>query len=292
LKREEYKFKNVYIITTYRCNHDCEFCLFKFNKEKEVSTDIIIDRLKHIINTCDEKLYLKITGGEPFLKIKLLNEIIELSNENKDKIYKIGIGSNGSISIPSYFNNTKNKIDIFFSRHANIEDNPIDEIMREIKSNLIRVRLNCNMIKGKIDTYEKIIEYLTAMEKMKFGMVTFRELNKINIKNNNMYPQYILEYDEYYKQNLIKITDILKKVDKDKRFCKSRVVGNAYDDNIWYWYKDKISVMFRKIDEKKLLKYNNKFKGIDEYVIHPDGTLTGCWDKETKILTKGGEYAK
>jgi hypothetical protein len=28
-----------------------------------------------------------------------------------------------------------------------------------------------------------------------------------------------------------------------------------------------------------LIKFNDSTKDIDEYVVHPDGTLTGCWDK-------------
>ena len=48
----------------------------------------------------------------------------------------------------------------------------------------------------------------------------------------------------------------------------------------------KISVKLRAINEQKLIEYNQQNKGIDEYVIHPDGTLTGCWDKDLKQIRR------
>jgi len=78
-----------------------------------------------------------------------------------------------------------------------------------------------------------------------------------------------------------------------RRFVYSRNTGNAYDTNHWYWFDGDISVKFRGIDEVALLEYNDATPDtIDEYVVHPDGTLTGCWDRDRKLLIKGGCHAE
>ena len=42
------------------------------------------------------------------------------------------------------------------------------------------------------------------------------------------------------------------------------------------------------IDETRLIDFNTGNPDeIDEYVIHPDRALTGCWDKDPKIIMKG-----
>jgi len=110
-----------------------------------------------------------------------------------------------------------------------------------------------------------------------------------------MYPPQIYDYMDYYDKHLIRAADIEKELENDTDFTFSRNAGNYYDRNHWYWYdllgagKVKLSVKFRTIDESKLIEFNKSVSPdtIDEYVIHPDGTLTGCWDKDMKILRKG-----
>jgi organic radical activating enzyme len=298
IKSEPYNFQNIYIITTYRCNWNCEFCLFRFNGEIEASLDEIISKIEYSIKDSKKKVYLKITGGEPFLKKKLLKRIFELSNFYRDKIYKIGIGTNGSIRLPEFFNDLNIRTNIFLSRH-NIKDNLLypNELGRNIDNSLIDFRINCNLINGSVDSLEKIEEYIIEKyTKYRITHFCFRELSKVNVDINSMYPKQIYDYINYYNKNVIFFTDIEKKINKNNKFSKSRITGNYYDLNHWYWYKncsDKISVKFRMIDETKLIDFNKNRNpnDIDEYVIHPDGTLTGCWDKELKIIFKGDKNA-
>ena len=120
---------------------------------------------------------------------------------------------------------------------------------------------------------------------------TFRELNNITLDKNSMYPKHVYAYKEYYNKHLIPISKIEEEIAKDPDFELSRVTGNYYDTNHWYWWRifgtsTKISVKLRAINEQKLIEYNQQNKGIDEYVIHPDGTLTGCWDKDLKQIRR------
>ena len=296
---ETYTFQNVYVIATYRCNWRCEFCLFKYNKEDEATTAEIIHRLEYAINDSQQKVYIKITGGEPFLKLDLLKNIFALAEKYSDKIYKIGIGTNGSIPLPYYFSDITTRTHIFISRHeldngASIPKLPIPtDLGRYVDNPLIDFRLNCNLIKGQIDNIDKIKEHIENWVARGITHFCFRELNRVNVDTNLIYPEQIYEYIKYYKKHYVPLTRIRKVLSNEKGFRYSRNTGNFYDDNHWYWYTygaKKISVKFRTIDEVKLIEFNVHVKpnDVDEYVVHPDGTLTGCWDKELKVITEGG----
>lgn len=292
---EPYEFQNIYLITTYRCNWSCDFCLFHFNREIEAPLVDVIDRLKYSIEDSSRKVYIKITGGEPFLRPDLLQRVFEVAAIYRSKVYKIGIGTNGSFPLPAFFNDVDVKTHIFLSRH-DVEDGlpaPRD-LLGNIRNSLIDFRLNCNLIKGRVDSLAKIKRYIDARQSQGITHFCFRELSRVNIDANSMYPPQIYDYVEYYKDHLVPYSDIRMELVQDGDFRESRRTGNYYDANFWYWYNygaRKLSVKFRAIDEARLIEFNTEIEpdGVDEYVIHPDGTLTGCWDKELKLITKGGD---
>ncbi len=295
---EPYKFQNIYLITTYRCNWKCDFCLFRYNKEKEAPVEVVTDRLKYAIEDSKKKVYIKITGGEPFIKTDLLGVVFDLVKRYPGKVYKVGIGTNGSIKLPRYFNNIDIRTHIFLSRHNVVNNHPTPaDLSVGIENQLIDFRINCNLIKGEIDSIDKIKKYITDMY-LKTGVThfCFRELSKVDVKKNLIYPEQIYQYVDYYSEYHIDPKCIREKLDDDKSFQYTRNTGNYYDENHWYWYwleKQKISVKFRSIDEIKLIELNKSIdpNNVDEYVIHPDGTLTGCWDRDLKLI-KEGYYAK
>lgn len=293
---EPYAFQNIYLITTYRCNWNCQFCLFRFNVEAETTVDEYVQRLEYSILDSSRKVYIKITGGEPFIKTGLLREIFKVADKHRDKIYKIGIGSNGSIPLPKFFNDVNIRTHIFLSRHSVKDKLPRpSDLARRIDNPMIDFRTNCNLIKGGVDSVEKIEQYVK--EKHSSSGIThfcFRELSKVGVDSNLLYPKQVYDYIEYYDGHLIPVSGIENQIRTMSRFRRSRTTGNYYDINRWYWYEydgNKVSVKFRTIDETKLISFNKDISpdDIDEYVVHPDGTLTGCWDKELKLIVKGGQ---
>lgn len=289
MKFETYAFQNMYLITTYRCNWACDFCLFRFNDEPETSIADYVRRVEYAIIHSDRKVYIKITGGEPFIYPDLLKAILEIANKHKDKVYKIGIGSNGSIALPEFFNQSEIRTHIFLSRHDLSTQLPsVAALSINVDNPALDFRVNCNLIKGGVDSVEMIKRVINERS-TEFSYFCFRELSSVDVDECSIYPKQIVEYVRYYKEHLIKIADVEQTIRDDPDFTHSRNTGNAYDTNHWYWYKNKISVKFRSIDEKKLIAFNDRTPGVvDEYVVHPDGTLTGCWDKDRKIIMEGG----
>ena len=156
MKFHEYNFQNIYVITTYKCNYECTFCLFRHNLEKECSLQELKSNLKNSILDSKKQVYIKITGGEPFIYTKSFKPLIEIINKNKDKIYKVGIGTNGSIKFPKILNTIKVKTKIFLSRHQiNSQLSSIQKLTSNIHNTLISYHYNCNMIKGQVDSIKK-----------------------------------------------------------------------------------------------------------------------------------------
>lgn len=296
MKLEPYNFQNIYIITTYRCNWKCAFCLFRFNREKEAPIAEIIYRLEHSIQHSPRKVYIKITGGEPLLRPELLHAIFKTAEKHQGKVYKIGIGTNGSIQLPHFFKDVKTKTHIFLSRH-DIEDAlPRPHDLFQNISPAVDFRINCNLIRGGVDSLEKIEQYVAIKRKTyEITHFCFRELSKVDVDANSIYPPQIYDYVDYYKEYLVPFAEIEAQLSKSAAFQKTRINGNYYDTNHWYWYSAldgaRISIKFRSIDEARLIEYNVGVSPyeVDEFVIHPDGTLTGCWDKELKVILRGGE---
>lgn len=280
--RNTYKHshKNLFVILTFQCNQNCNFCLFRFNKIKECKENIIVSKVEKILSENTEIMFsVKLTGGEPFLKPSLLIKLIKKCGEFKN-IRDIGIGTNGTVTIVAEMEKTSHKTNIYFSRHG--VDTEWGEIKNiKFKNPLIEKRLNCNLIKGGIDNLDKVLKYILWAKEQGIKFICFRELNNLHINNRNMYPQFIYDYFEYYKSNLVKITSIMSKIDKYLSY--DRTVSNGYDTNYVY-HDDEIKVLFRKIDESRLLSFNKKNPGIDEYVVHPDSLVTGCWDRDLKVL--------
>ena len=281
---------DLFVITGYKCNESCDFCLFRFNSRKHMSFTKYIDNLNHIFKVDRDNLFfVKITGGEPFLEEGLLKDLMFYLESKKSRISKIGIGTNGTILIPKYFNDLKNQINIYFSRHIAGQYFANEKSLEEIKAGIdnpnIYYLFNCNLIKGGVDNIVKIIDYICWAREQGITYICFRELNSVNIKKNTMYSRHVRKYEKYYRNNVVKVKDIIAQLGHFADFEYQKTKQNHYEKNIIYKYKNQSQIKFRIVNEKQMISYNEQNPDIiDKYVIHPDGAITGCWDRLNKII--------
>lgn len=272
---------NFFIVPSFKCNFDCGFCLLKENDCKECKITRFLARIDQVLfNNKGVKFKVKITGGEPFL-FEDIGVIIK-HLDSFDNIEYIGIGTNGSIeniSIPKI----KHRIIIYESRHK-------PDYRQIINYDNSEIRLSCTMSKGKVDNVYRIKDYIqrTIDQNNYVNFLCFRELNKIDFKLCTLYSDKIYDYIKYYKNNIVRIKDILKQMNKDNDFGFIKKCINPAIQRYYYQHMrtGKI-IMFKKTDEKALKRYNKrlKIKGeIDEFVLHPDGLLTASWGRERKII--------
>lgn len=288
-----------YIVTTLKCPCKCKFCLFVLtaNEIQDCSNEEFAHKVKKILHTFPEiNFSISITGGEPFIFKKRIIAILDAIKENTtpDKVRWIGFGTSGVTAIPTYLNNYPEfRFDLYLSRHHyNIEQQQksfgyqtihgISEYMELLDSH-INIRVTCNLIQGEIDNSKQIKKYLQWAQSNGIKKVTFRELNKIANDASMYKQQYIVDYIKYYENNIITLSKILQEIEHDDSFT---FISQDRRPFIYHehWQYNNIAITFRRVDEAELLEHNDNFDEIDEIVLHSDGLVTGCWDRNQKIL--------
>ena len=169
-----------------KCNAKCSWCIEKvgFHPYHKASWETIADAaiktgLKNII----------LLGGEPTL-YKDLKPLIQKLIKAKKKVW---ITTNGSrinkkfceenligisgINISIHHYNLKKNAEI---THLNLKAEILMEGIRILRMNDIGVRLNCNTIKGYIDSEEMIYEYVRFAKWIGANSVRFTELKMDN----------------------------------------------------------------------------------------------------------------
>lgn len=174
---------------TKACDNDCSFCIERDG----------IDALKQSVNAMVESTLksecesILILGGEPFLSpTKLLKYIkgirphvreifittslpnsVRLDNPEVVEIFQLINGVN--ISIQHYDWMINNEILRASSNHNRIEQ------LREIASKFgNKIRINLNLVKGQLDTKEKITTALTTLSSFGVNEIKLNELQNVS----------------------------------------------------------------------------------------------------------------
>ena len=94
------KIDKMYLEVTRNCTLECEHCL-RGNKEVK---DMDLITLENSLKDVQEINTLLLTGGEPLLNIKLLNELPKLIDKYQLKINNISIITNGTVASVEHVN--------------------------------------------------------------------------------------------------------------------------------------------------------------------------------------------
>ena len=220
----DYEF-NLYIKITDYCNAKCKYCSNQLSKPGKENFDL--KKLEIVLKELNNKVNLNrisITGGEPLLYIDRLNNVLNKIFEVLPNA-RVTINTNGINFKNIYKLDSLSKLEgIHISRH-HYDDEVNDKIFgvktatnKEIKElfnnveNKKLIRLNCLLIKNKIDSEEKIEKYLDNASEIGVFRVGFVSLMKVN---------------DYCKKNYINFNDLFN--DLGKRFLKTK---HLYDTNI------------------------------------------------------------
>lgn len=204
--RERMKL-NLYVKINDVCTAKCEFCS---NRDMKDLGDLDLEKLKYVLIEMKQRNLLNrisITGGEPMLKLDLLNQVINLIYEVIPNAI-VTLNTNGyrfrdilkldsldkleGIHISRHHYNDEQNENIFGINVANKED--IKYVMEKIKNKRL-IRLNCLLIKGQIDSIEEVQKFLDFASGLGIFRVGFVSLMKVN---------------EYSKENFIDFNDVFK----------------------------------------------------------------------------------
>jgi len=165
---------------TPNCNGKCSWCIDKDSyKPKEKAT--WEQMAESIMST--KKKNVVLLGGEPTLYKDMVN-LTSALNFNNLNVY---VTTNGSMLTPEYINSNLHRIkginisihDYDMDRNNIITGVGVVDLKESIKAlheNNIEVRLNCNCIKGYIDSQKKIREYVKFAKEVGADSVRFAEL--------------------------------------------------------------------------------------------------------------------
>jgi len=163
------------------CNAKCKWCIEKdgYKPKKTISTIFLAKK----ILSCQEKNII-LLGGEPLL-YKKLGFLVYMIKDKKN----IYITTNGTLLSRQYV--LDNLIGItglnISIHHYNLEKNKkitgrlidFNNLMYAVKiarDNNIKVRFNCNIIKGNIDNIEEIRKYVDWVKILGVNSIRFAEL--------------------------------------------------------------------------------------------------------------------
>lgn len=181
---------------TNQCNYNCKYCIFSSNYKKNPNELSTKECIKVIDQLYENKfMYIKVTGGEPFLR----KDILEILAYMSKKGMHVDISTNGSL----------------------INDNIINSL-NTINLDMIHISLDGKdvftheMVRGK-NTYFKTINGLKKM---------------INLKKYKRVGTVIYKYNEYDLEEIIKLC-INYKVN-EIIFSIMEPVGRMKGDNSLY----------------------------------------------------------
>ena len=204
---------SMYVVLTRQCNVRCKFCTFRGNV---APIDLAC------FETCVRQLRTKFdlgkiqfTGGEPTLELATLRKCLEIVKKY-DSLCFTSINTNGKqllnlIDMPNLDNVALSRHSVSIDEHFTImqsTDVATDEDIRTFcERNSGKLHLSCNLIRGYVDSVEKIVEYLEYAANLGVDDVGFVSLMPVN---------------NYCKEHFVDFSDLHNDIEKHNRFINNK----------------------------------------------------------------------
>jgi MoaA/NifB/PqqE/SkfB family radical SAM enzyme len=283
---------NVYLITGYECNCRCKYCVGcpEECKNKIINEKEYYEKLENVLKKLKKHLWsITILGGEPTISPRIFG-IFDII---KKYSFKKVLTTNGIMLKNSEFLNKLNDSSL---DHLNISRHCITDkgngisfgnknipslkelgIIVDSLNSGIKVRINCNLIKGHIDSFEKLKKFIKQIKSVGIYEISFSELAKMD--KDYIVPKNVIDF---CNENRVLIYDILKKIRKDKNFkIIKEEVKEDYGSFVMHAIYDGVNFEIRTVNtslkEKQLAIHKNKIYSLK---FHPNGVLSASWDSE------------
>jgi molybdenum cofactor biosynthesis enzyme MoaA len=285
---------NLYVDMTSACNCDCNFCIAKVNFDRKTKP-IKPEWLEKALDVCaTANPSIQITGGEPTLFTKELTALMEIVNARHLKRPVINTNGKNLAAISEFIKHSAIE-HVNISRHhyndivnakimgyGGISSDCLANASKPIKD---RVRIQCNMLNGEIDTYGEVMQFIAYC---------YHKLGVRNVAFAQLTP---LPSGSYYDPDVINVVTqapvnadaILERVEQDNRFEFEKYRGGVacyYEVWKFHAYEHPMTVLFKYSDNFWLEKADADPELLPDLVLHTDGTLAGSWCKDRKVLCK------
>lgn len=286
---------NMYVDTTGICNGNCDFCIAKTNfTRSDSSRDAFMRGLEKAIKfTKHINPSVQIVGGEPTISSKIY-PILDLVDKSRMRNPVIGTNGTGLNERLVERINSSSVQHINLSRHHYNEDLNHDIMhLKPYSSNetfwgnlrninpRIDVRLQCNLIGGYIDSYDKVMNFIEWSRDHGIKNLAFAQLTPL--PKEDMYRQEIIDY---VSKRQVDVNSIIECAETNSHFVFEKYRGGvACYYEVWR-YKGDTTVLFKFSDNKYLSMADRKERYLPDLVVHTDGVLCGSWNRNLKVLSE------
>ena len=178
-------------IRTKDCNSRCKFCIWHSDAQ-----DFNLEKFHKIFEEVLPKISIRkiaVTGGEPTMNWKLFETIVNTARSYVPRPTYMSMNTDG-LRLQRLFDDPIHEefAQIHISRH-HWDDKINDEIFnsttptaeqlawaQSVTKNKYQIQLSCNLIKGYMDTKEKMYQYLEWVNSLKINHVGFVSLMPVN----------------------------------------------------------------------------------------------------------------
>lgn len=172
---------SLYIVTTRNCNATCDFCEYRGDVQ-DVDIAIFEETIKKIQSKYNINV-IHFTGGEPTLRLDTIKKVCHIAKQydistsvNTNGLYLnelAGIDGLNNVALSRHGITDEDNFKIFHTKSIATKK----DILSFPKQKL---HLSCNLIRGYVDSEEKIYEYLEESANMGVFDIGFVGLMKIN----------------------------------------------------------------------------------------------------------------
>lgn len=269
---------HLHIKCTDFCNAKCEFCVEK-NAHRNEKSDMLLQSVDDMLTEMNKQNILfsvSVTGGEPTLFSKF-DELLDILLKHRDNIHMLTINTNG-YGIEKYFDKIDRVFDfIDLSRHSIVNNDRIfqtkvisDDTIRNIKQRLQRCKLRIQCVGTEIKTITQLIEFIKHYDFA--DDISYRRLMQLPDEYGT---DYSLDKDSY--------EDILRYAVDNWEFCE-QTIQDYYVYEIFKYDKTPVTFSYSDMSLLREVEKNEDMDIYREFIIHPDGCISGSWKKDCKII--------
>lgn len=270
--------KHIHLKCTNRCDANCAFCIERASRSDREDPEAFMRSMRLVVEKMkDQEMFrtLSVTGGEPTL-FPRLQEIIDFSNEVKPMLFSIN--SNGAQmlglrprSLHGWLNLSKHTVEDmkafgrqwYVGRHSMLK-------FKEMQPNA-KLRIQAVLgVKNGLEDIPQIFRFIDIYR---------------GVADDFSFRSLIIESDHG------KMSTLFREF-RDRLFDEGCIVEQAIQDYYVYetYEREGVRITLSWANMFLLQQYNEENPGnfLEEIIVHPDGMITGSWNRKTLIIKEGG----
>lgn len=261
------------------CNANCRFCVEKVHRNDIGNSEHFLENTDRMLTEMENNGILfsvSVTGGEPLL-FNRFDKLVDILKMHKIKF--LTINTNGTLleSKLSKLDGVFNVLDI--SRHgfSDAENNeifcttvPTINELQQLRNRLEKTKMRIQCVAERLNSVEDMLKFIDVY---KFADdISIRRLMKLGE-----------EYDQNYVINDDIYTEFLDFAFKNWEF-KEQTIQDYYVYEIYNTGKKDITFSYSNMDMLREVEKLESDNFIREFIIHPNGCVSGSWGMDNKIL--------